>query len=59
MYRDRTYYVRGGRVSVGMARRPKIRDRVAETLDEIAEEYEYSTTDEAVTHVLREAGYEV
>lgn len=42
-----------------MARRPKIRDRVAETLDEIAEEYEYSTTDEAVTHVLREAGYEV
>jgi len=42
-----------------MVRRPKIREPVAETLDEIADEYEYSSTDEAVTHVLREAGYDV
>jgi len=42
-----------------MARRPKIRDPVAETLEEIAEQYEYGSMDEAVTHALREAGYDV
>jgi len=42
-----------------MARRPRIRDPVADTLDEIAEENEYASTDEAITHVLREAGYDV
>jgi metal-responsive CopG/Arc/MetJ family transcriptional regulator len=42
-----------------MVRRPKIRDPVAETLDEIAEEHGYGSTDEAITHALREAGYNV
>lgn len=42
-----------------MAKRPKIRDPVAETLEEIKTEYEYSTYDQAITHVLREGGYDV
>jgi len=42
-----------------MARRPRIRDPVAETLDEIADEHEYGSLDEAMTHALREAGYDV
>jgi len=42
-----------------MVRRPRLRDPVAETLDEIAREHEYDTLDEAVSHALREAGYTV
>jgi hypothetical protein len=42
-----------------MARRPKVRDRTGEVLDSIAEEYEYGSMDEAITHALREAGYDV
>ena len=42
-----------------MVRRPRIRDPVAETLDDIGEENGYNTTDEAITHALREAGYDV
>lgn len=42
-----------------MVNRPRIRDPVADTLDEIADEHGYGSTDEAITHVLREAGYEV
>lgn len=50
-------YQREGRYC--MARRPRIRTAVAETLDEVKNEYEYKTDDEAITHVLREAGYDV
>jgi hypothetical protein len=42
-----------------MAERPRIRDPVAETLSEIADEHDYGSTDEAITHALREAGYDV
>jgi len=42
-----------------MARRPIVREPVAETLEAIAEENEYSSMDEAITHALREAGYNV
>jgi len=42
-----------------MARRPVIRDPVAETLEEIKEKHEYGSLDEAITHVLREQGYNV
>jgi len=42
-----------------MTRRPKIREPVAETLDSIADEHEYSSMDQAITHALREAGYNV
>jgi len=42
-----------------MASRPRIREPVIDTLEDIAEEHEYSTVDEAVTHALREAGYDV
>jgi hypothetical protein len=40
-------------------KRPKIRDQVAEALDDIAEENGYSSYDEAISHALREAGYNV
>jgi len=39
--------------------RPRIRKPVADTLDEIMDEHEYNTYDEAITHALREAGYEL
>jgi len=42
-----------------MARRPVIRDPVADTLEQIKEEQEFGSLDEAVTHALREAGYNV
>jgi len=42
-----------------MARRPRIRDPVADKLEEIAQTHEYGSLDEAVTHALREAGYDV
>lgn len=42
-----------------MAKRPRIRDPVAETLEEIKAEYEYGSMDEAISHALREAGYDV
>jgi metal-responsive CopG/Arc/MetJ family transcriptional regulator len=42
-----------------MAERPRIRDPVAEVLDEIQNEHEYGSRDEAITHALREAGYDV
>jgi len=42
-----------------MAERPRIRDPVADTLQRIQDEYEYSTRDEAISHALREAGYDV
>jgi len=42
-----------------MARRPKVRDPVAEALQEIADTHEYGSMDEAITHALREAGYDV
>lgn len=58
MYRDRTTYVPGRR-GTGMANRPRIREPVADVLDDIKRENEYSTYDEAITHALREAGYEV
>jgi hypothetical protein len=40
-------------------KRPRIRDPVADKLGEIADQHDYGSTDEAITHVLREAGYEV
>lgn len=40
-----------------MARRPRLSDRVCETLDDIKEEYEYNDDDSAIRHVLREADY--
>lgn len=42
-----------------MARRPRIRDATAETLERIKDENEYGSLDEAITHVLREEGYNV
>jgi len=42
-----------------MARRPRIREPVAQILDDIADEHEYSTLDEAMSHVLREADYDL
>jgi len=42
-----------------MARRPRIREPVADTLQDIADEHEYGSMDEAITHALREAGYNV
>jgi len=42
-----------------MARRPRIRTPVAETLEEIKQEHEYGSLDEAITHVLREAEYDI
>lgn len=42
-----------------MTRRPRIRTPVAETLDQIKDEHEYGSLDEAITHALREAGYDV
>jgi hypothetical protein len=42
-----------------MAPRPVIREPVADTLDEIADEHGYGSYDEAITHALREAGYNV
>jgi len=42
-----------------MARRPVIRDPLAEQLEEIRDEHGYGSFDEAVTHVMREAGYNV
>jgi len=44
--------------SIVMAR-PKLRQPVIEVLDGIKEEYGYGSYDEAVTHALREAGYNV
>lgn len=44
---------------MAMARRPVIRDPVADTLEEIAEKHEYGSLDEAISHALREAGYSV
>jgi len=42
-----------------MAPRPVIRDQVAEALDDIADKNGYSSYDEAISHALREAGYDV
>jgi len=42
-----------------MVQRPRIRDATAETLERIKEENEFSSTDRAITHALREAGYNV
>jgi len=42
-----------------MARRPRIRQPVADVLDRIKAENEYGSMDEAITHALREAGYDV
>jgi len=42
-----------------MATRPIIREPVADTIREIKDEYEYGSFDEAITHVLREQGYDV
>lgn len=42
-----------------MASRPRIRDPVAEVLEDIADEHEYGSIDEAITHALREADYDV
>lgn len=42
-----------------MTRRPVIRQPVADVLDDIKKEHDYGSTDEAITHVLREAGYDV
>jgi len=42
-----------------MARRPRIREPVAQVLDDIADEHEYSKLDDAMTHALREAGYDL
>jgi len=42
-----------------MARRPVVRDPIADTLEEIMETHEYRTLDDAMEHALREAGYDV
>lgn len=42
-----------------MSKRPRIRDPVADVLAEIADKHDYGSTDEAITHALREAGYNV
>ena len=42
-----------------MAKRPRIRQPVIETLDGIRDNNEYGSYDEAITHALREAGYDV
>jgi len=42
-----------------MGRRPHIRNPTAETLEQIMERHEYSSFDEAITHALREADYDV
>lgn len=40
-------------------RRPKLREETASVIEEIADENDYSTMDRAITHALREAGYNV
>jgi hypothetical protein len=42
-----------------MSCRPKLRDATADVLEDIADEHEYGSIDGAVTHVLREQGYEL
>lgn len=42
-----------------MVIRPKIRGPVKEQLEQIQEEYDYPSTQEAIRHALREAGYDV
>ena len=42
-----------------MVARPRIRDPVADELERIKDENGYGSTDEAITHALREAGYDV
>lgn len=42
-----------------MACRPLLRDATEETLETIAEKHGYSSMDRAITHVLREQGYEL
>jgi len=42
-----------------MVQRPRIRDATAKTLEQIKEENEYGSTDRAIAHALREAGYDL
>lgn len=42
-----------------MAKRPRVRKPVIDTLDTIREEQEFGSYDEAITYALREAGYNV
>jgi hypothetical protein len=42
-----------------MARRPKIREPLAETLENVKQKHEYGSLDEAMTHIAREAGYDI
>lgn len=46
-------------VMLHMARRPKIREKTADALDSVCDEHEYGSFDEAISHVLRECGYNV
>ena len=39
--------------------RPNLRDATTDVLEEIMQEHEYSNLDRAITHALREAGYDV
>jgi len=42
-----------------MVARPRIRDATEDVLVEIAEQNDYVSLDRAMTHALREAGYDV
>jgi hypothetical protein len=42
-----------------MGRRPNIREPLAETLEEVKQENDYSSLGAAMTHIAREAGYDI
>jgi len=42
-----------------MVQRPRIRDETVAVIEEIKQEQNYTSTDRAITHALREAGYDV
>lgn len=41
-----------------MATRPRLREQTAEAIEAVKRDHDYATTDRAVAHLLREAGYE-
>ena len=42
-----------------MARRPRLSDRLCETLDDVKDEYEYNTDEQAIRKIMQQAGYDV
>jgi len=42
-----------------MVQRPRIREETAIVIEQIKQDQNYTSTDRAITHALREAGYEL